>query len=200
MTEIITDWVVRTFSADARIVTVILSLIPLVETRGAITVGLELGLTPVVAWALACASAFLVSPVLFYCLRPLLNRWKQSKSFAKLAFLLEEVFRKKAEKIEKGKNRSAWKMALGVFIFVAIPLPLTGVWTGSAVAAFVDLDAKLALPALFLGNLTSGAIILLLNLFLGSYASLLLLVLFLFILISLFSLAITFLKKNKKEG
>lgn len=113
---------------------------------------------------------------------------------------MEELFRGKAEKIEKtGTEKSVWKKAAGVFLFVAIPLPLTGVWTGSAVAAFVDLPAKYALPALILGNFTSGLIITLLNLFLGEYASLLLLILFLFILVSVLTVAISFLKRHPKQ-
>ena len=199
MNEIITRWITNTFTTDPKWITAILSVIPLVETRGAITVGMELGLQPFLAWAIACASAFLVSPILFFGTKPLLQKWKQGKFFTSLAQGIEETFRKKAEKIEKGKNRSAWKKTLGVFLFVAIPLPLTGLWTGSIVAAFVDLDAKHALSALFIGDLTSGLIILLLNYLFGEYAWILLFILFGCIIVSLFVATLTLFKKIPKN-
>ena len=199
MNEIITNWITNTFTTDPKWITAILSVIPLVETRGAITVGMELGLEPVWAWAIACASAFLVAPVLFFGTKPLLRKWKKGKFFSDLAQGIEATFRKKAEKIEKGKNGSTWKKTLGVFLFVAIPLPLTGLWTGSIVAAFVDLDAKRALSALFVGDLISGLIILLLNYLFGEYAWILLFILFGCIIISLFVATLTILKKIPKS-
>jgi uncharacterized membrane protein len=45
---------------------------------------------------------------------------------------------------------------LGVFIFVAIPLPATGIWTGSLLAAMMELQPKKAIPIIFLGNLVAG--------------------------------------------
>ena len=63
--------------------------------------------------------------------------------------------------------------ALGLWLFVAIPLPGTGAWTGSLAAAFLDIRLKKAMPAVVLGVLTAGTIMLTLthvgiNLFSGA--------------------------------
>ena len=58
---------------------------------------------------------------------------------------------------------------LGVFLFVAIPLPLTGVWTGSAVASIIGLKLPKATLAVVLGNLVASGIITLLSFFLSAY-------------------------------
>jgi uncharacterized membrane protein len=58
----------------------------------------------------------------------------------------------KAHKVQK---YGAW----GLFIFVAIPLPGTGVWTGSLIAALLDIRIKWALPAIFFGNMIAAIII-----------------------------------------
>lgn len=197
MTELLTEFIKKTFTVDPRITTVLLSLIPLVETRGAITVGMELGVAPWLTWLLACSSVALVAPVLFYGVKPILTKMKKGKRTGRFAESIEELFKGKAEKIEG--NKTKWKKTLGVFLFVAIPLPLTGVWTGAAASAFIDLDGKYALPALIIGNYTAGLLVLLLNLALGKYASLLLLVLFAFILISILSISYTLTKKRRKQ-
>jgi uncharacterized membrane protein len=63
---------------------------------------------------------------------------------------------------------------LGVLAFVAVPLPMTGVWTGSAVAAFLDLKFPVALLAVLLGNLCAGIIMTLLCVFLIDYLDIIL--------------------------
>ena len=100
------------------------------------------------------------------------------------------------EETKKRKNR--FNKALGVFVFVAIPLPMTGVWTGSAVAAFLDLEYRYSVPAIVLGNFVAGLIITVLNIVLGKYSSLILLVLALFVLVALIALVVTFIVKYKK--
>ena len=75
---------------------------------------------------------------------------KKIKGIGKLAEKIESYFEKKAEetlqKAEKNKSKkersATFYKKLGVFIFVAIPLPMTGVWTGTAVSVFLDMDFK----------------------------------------------------------
>lgn len=206
MMEAITQWLQNTCTANPYWLTAIVSVIPTIEVRGAITLGISLGLNPWITWLLACVSALIVCPILLLCLVPVLRLLKRIKIFEKFANAVENLFVKKAEKIEMessdGKTDAASKInrrkALSIFLFVAIPLPLTGVWTGSAVAAFLNLDYKYSVPAIVIGNFTSGLIITLLNLVLGKYAPIIFLVLIIFVAISIVSLVIALFVKNKK--
>ena len=76
------------------------------------------------------------------------------------------------EKLEKKahlKGRTVTKYKyLGLFLFVAVPLPGTGAWTGSLVAAFLDMPLRRALPAILLGVMTAGVAISILSFGLGA--------------------------------
>ena len=82
---------------------------------------------------------------------------------------MQGYFNDKAEKtlkaqtdkdIEKGKGRNSTLLKqLGVFIFVAIPLPMTGVWTGTAISVFLDLKFKHAVLPVIIGNFIAGLLI-----------------------------------------
>lgn len=81
------------------------------------------------------------------------GRWKPFKAIIDWA---SERATKKIEESEKLQNFAA----LGLFLFVAIPLPGTGAWVGSLIANFLDLPPKKAIPPIVLGVLTAGIIVL----------------------------------------
>ena len=88
---------------------------------------------------------------------------KKIKWFNKLALKIEGYFSQKATTLKekkqgKGLSETGMKM-LGVFLFVAIPLPMTGVWTGTAIAVFLGLKFKNAVLPVAVGNLIAGVII-----------------------------------------
>lgn len=211
-TQAIVNWLQSVFH-NGYVTTALISIIPMIEVRGAITVGKALGMNPWIAYVLSCCSALIVCPILLLCLKPILRALKKTKAFKSLALAVEETFAKKAKKIEDNSEKEDVKQtddektiarkkkfnkALGIFLFVAIPLPMTGVWTGSAVAAFMDLEYRYSVPAIVLGNFVAGLIITVLNILLGEYASLILLVLALFVLVSLAVLIVTFVVKYNK--
>ncbi len=210
-TQLIVTWIQSVFHNEY-LTTVLISIVPMIEVRGAITVATNLGMNPWIAYALSCCSALIVSPILLFCLKPILRALKRTKAFKSLATAVEEVFSSKAKKIENdaekedakepdGEERAKktkFNKIFGLFLFVAIPLPMTGVWTGSAVAAFLDLEYRYSIPAIVVGNFVAGLIITVLNIVLGEYSSLILLVLALFVLVSLASLVVTFIIKYKK--
>ena len=74
---------------------------------------------------------------------------KKTRLLGKLATKLHERSLKKSESVTKYK-------VFGLFLFVAIPLPGTGAWTGSAIAALLDMRLKYAIPAILLGVLCAG--------------------------------------------
>jgi uncharacterized membrane protein len=171
----------NTFS-DPYLLTFLTSLFPIIELKGAIPAGLALGVPWYWAFLLAFIGSCLPVPFILALLTPLLNRMKKSGFWRKAALYLENRFAKKSRRIEEKdaarraaetgaetdggaespereeKRRSLYKL-LSVFLFVAVPLPLTGVWTGSAIAVFLKLKFKTALPVIVLGNLIAGALI-----------------------------------------
>lgn len=203
LTQLMIEWLQATFT-NTYLVTIITSMIPMIETRGAITVATSLGMNAWLAFVISCVSALVVCPLLVLCLRPILNLLKRTKLFKKIADAAELIFREKAEKIEKEameegvrdtaiivselEKKRAFRTALGLYLFVAIPLPLTGVWTGSAIAAFIDIKYRYSFTAIILGNFTAGFIITLLNIFLKEYSVWILLVLALFMVVAIISL------------
>lgn len=209
MTEKIIDFV-RELIGNDYFTTILISIIPIVELRGAIPAAMTMGISPWVSFALAWVGSALVSPILLLILRPVLNWMKKYKAFASLANAVESGFKSKAMKVvgendgslslEQIKKLERKKM-FGVYLFVAFPIPLTGVWTGSAVATFLDIPFWKSLAMVWLGNLTAGAIVTVLAVFLKNYMNTVLDVFFIIvILVLLFYIARVVFKmiKNKK--
>ena len=144
--------------------TAVMSFVPLVELKGGIVFARAIGLDFLTALLLAYAGSTLVFFPIYFLLRPILNLLKKIKWFNKFALKVENYFAKKADealaKQEKtGKKPRISLKALAVFIFVAIPLPMTGVWTGTAIAVFLDLKFKEAILPVVLGNLVAGLLV-----------------------------------------
>ncbi len=192
--------------------TILLSVVPMIEVRGAITVGTSLGMNPWLAFVLSCFSALIVCPILLFLLKPILRLLKRFKWFNHLAFVVEDFFKGKATKLDdesvdkidntlnddQRSKKVIINKAIGIFLFVAIPIPMTGVWTGSAVAAFLDLQYRYSVPAIVIGNFVAGLIITLLNIILAEYATIILLVLGIFMLISIGYIVTAIILKSKK--
>ena len=139
------------------LLTGIIAMIPIIELRGAIPVG-------VLTFHLSYLESFIVSfigniiPVYFIVkyIRPLFDffgRWKPFK------IVIDWATNKATKKIEESEKLQNFA-ALGLFLFVAIPLPGTGAWIGSLIANFLDLPPKKAIPPIVLGVLTAGCIML----------------------------------------
>jgi len=133
----------------------LISIIPTIEVKGAIPVGVASGLNVWVACLLAICSALVVCPIILFLFRPFLNWLKRFKWCKGLADAIEGVFKDKAEKVAKdsvdAENKVKWYKMIALFLFVALPLPLTGVWTGSGAAAFMDQKYRYSIPPIVAG-------------------------------------------------
>lgn len=142
----------------------IISMVPIVELRGAIPVAIEMGLSWYEAFGYAFLGSIIVAPILLLILMPILRAMKKIKVFRGLANAVEKLFQSKAESVRKKANKADGKKTedfikmMGVFLFVAIPLPLTGVWTGTAVAVFLGLGFWKSLCSVAVGNISAGLI------------------------------------------
>ena len=130
--------------------------LPIIELRGAIPVGISLGLSPIHAAILSFIGSMIPVPFILFTIRPIFNYMKKTKTFRKLVHRLTDRSMNGSGKIQK---YGAW----GLLIFVAIPLPGTGVWSGSLAAALLDMRFKWAFPAIFFGNLIAGILIMMLS-------------------------------------
>lgn len=153
----------------------VISIIPIVELRGAIlfmpymfdTIGeMMLGMLCCIA-----GSTTVIVPLILIT-RPLLKKLRRSKWFSKIGKRMEANLADRAESAydeEKIEEREAkrkrkplskdTKKFLGLFVFVAVPLPMTGAWTGSCIGSFLDFPVWKASLAVFLGNIVAGLIL-----------------------------------------
>lgn len=132
----------------------ICSMIPIIELRGAIPMGTYFELDPWLNYAISVVGNMLPVPVILLFVRVVLNWMKKIKGLSKIALWVEAKADKNKGKIEKYGY-------LGVFIFVAVPLPGTGAWTGSLIAALMKMKFWKSLLFVFFGVLTAGIIMLL---------------------------------------
>lgn len=191
------------------LVTFIISMIPMIEVRGAIPIAIKMGMNPWSSYFFSCVSALLVCPALILCLRPLLNALKKTKMFKGLARAVEDKFKLQAKKIEdkaldktendaRKRKLELYKM-LGLFVFVAIPLPMTGVWTATMIAVFINMDIKRSILSIAAGNFVAGALITVMTVILGDKSWIILVVLAGFVVITVAGLIIKLLTDKKKN-
>lgn len=139
---------------------VLISALPVVELKGAIPFGLACGLGLWETFVCALIGSCLPAPFIMLLIRRFL-KWAggcKIKWLNRFAAYLENKIQRKSN----GKHFRTSAL-VGLFVFVAIPLPSTGVWTGSMIAGALDLRLKHAIPAVVLGNLIAGLIILLMS-------------------------------------
>ena len=159
------------------IVVVLIAILPIVEARLAIPIALEYGFSYFKAWGLSFIGSSLFAPILLLFLIPFIKWLAKTKLFKKVGSALYDKFAQKAEGVikeetadgDKKKMSADMKKFIGVLLFVAIPLPLTGVWTGCAVASILGLKYWKSLVAVISGNLIASGIITLLCLFFEPY-------------------------------
>lgn len=134
--------------------TLVTAMLPILEIRGAIPVGVASGLDPWLAFAVGFVGNMLPIPILILLTRKVIEWLKKHNVLVKLTAWLENKGSRGAQKVQR---YSFW----GLFILVAIPLPGTGAWTGALVASLLDMRLKRALPAIAMGVAVAGLIVLL---------------------------------------
>jgi len=132
--------------------TFLISMVPFVELRGAIPVAAVSGLSLWIAFPVAVLGNLIPIPFIILFIRRIFN-WLRTLS-PKLSGLLDRLEAKGNSKKDIVNKGIFW----GLFLFVAIPLPGTGAWSGALVAAMLDMRLKRAFPAIALGVLGAGVI------------------------------------------
>lgn len=153
MSEAIQQFFLETLKLPAELCVFICSMIPVIELRGAIPMGWALGLPWWQSYIFSVLGNMFPVPFILLFINKII-RWMANskiKFFNKVANWLLKKAEKNRAKIEK---YAFW----GVAFFVAIPLPVTGAWTGSLVAAVIDMKFWKALLSALIGVMIAGVI------------------------------------------
>ena len=129
-------------TAGSILMTLLISMVPVLELRAAIPAGVIAGLDIPVVVAAAIIGNLIPIPFIIVFIRKIF-KWMQTKS-EKLAALVKRLEDKADRKKDKVLKYEFW----GLMFFVAIPLPGTGAWTGALIAAMLDMQLKRAFPAI----------------------------------------------------
>lgn len=139
------------------LLTMFIGMLPIIELRGAIPIGvLVFHLNYLEAFAFSFIGNIIPIYFIVKFIRPLFDffgRWKPFK------IIIDWATEKATKKIAESERLQTFT-ALGLFLFVAIPIPGTGAWVGSLIANFLDLPPKKAIPPIVAGVITAGIIML----------------------------------------
>lgn len=136
----------------AAVTTFVMSMVPVIELRGAIPVGVAAGLPVWMAAVIAIIGNMVPIPFILLLIRRIFA-WL--RSVPKLGVWIEKLERRahlKGATVRKYRT-------IGLIILVAVPLPGTGAWTGALVADVLNMRMKLALPAIFVGVCIAGFLV-----------------------------------------
>ncbi len=137
------------------IIIFLISMLPLVELRGALPYSVVFGLDLVPSYIICIIGNMIPVPFIFFFARRILE-WGADKKY------IGKFFRLCLEKGHRGGEKLQAKAGRGLFvallIFVGIPLPGTGAWTGTLAASILDMDFKTSVIAVMLGVLLAGII------------------------------------------
>ena len=139
--------------AGELVFTMLVSMLPIIELRGGIPFGVALGLNPWAAFFASMVGNLLPLPFIVVYIRRIFL-WMR-RHLPRLNDLVDKLERKAHL---KGRKVTRYKY-LGLMIFVAIPLPGTGGWTGALAAAFLNMPLRKAMPAMSAGVLIAGFLV-----------------------------------------
>lgn len=134
------------------IFTMLVSMVPIIELRGGLPFGVALGLPYHLAFPAAVLGNLIPAPFIIVYIRRIFELMR--KYLPRLNGLVDRLEQKahlKGQKVQKYQY-------IGLWLFVAIPLPGTGAWTGALIAALLDMPLRKSIPSIFLGVVTAGLI------------------------------------------
>ena len=137
------------------IISFFISMVPLIEIRGGIIYALAAGIPTIPAYIICIVGNLLPVPIIFVLARKVLEWGKDKKIIGKFFTFCLEKGHKGGQKLMAGKKGAY----IALFLFVGIPLPGTGAWTGTLAASILDLDFKKSSIAVMCGVVLAGVII-----------------------------------------
>lgn len=184
------NWFANTFT-NPYLATFLIAILPIIELRGAIPFGylyfMSQGFGLWEAFLMGVLGSSAVAVVVLLLAKPIMQWFKKTRIFRRFATFIENHFLKKSKKLEERAEEEVDKKEkieidpevrrkkierrklISVFAFVAVPLPLTGVWTGSSLATFMKIKRRYSIPTVLLGNLFAGLVVTLISGFTGLF-------------------------------
>ena len=153
MTESLVQWFTTNLGGifSEELIVFIISMVPILELRGGMIAARLFHIPYLEALGLCIGGNLVPIPFILLCITPIFNWLKTTKPFRPLVEKLEKRAMGKSDKIAKYEF---W----GLVLFVGIPLPGTGAWTGGLIASLLGIKFKKAFPAVLLGMLLASAI------------------------------------------
>lgn len=141
----------------------LLSAVPLIEQRGSIPIGVIVySIHPITVFFVCFVGSMLPVPFILLLFNRIFEWMQKYKAFDSFSNFIQKKLDKNSDKMEKYKE-------IGLITFIAIPLPTTGVWTGTAVAAFLELDFKKSVMCAAIGGLISATVLTAISILLPSF-------------------------------
>lgn len=151
--ESLVTWFVETLGGkiSKELIVFIISMVPILELRGGLLAASVMNIEIVRAIWLCVIGNIIPVPFILLLITPIFNWLKQTDTFRPMVEKLENRAMSKKDQIEKYQF---W----GLVLFVGIPLPGTGAWTGSLIASLLGMKFKKAFPAVILGIIMATVI------------------------------------------
>jgi len=162
MTEKIVNFLVNLFGGKSSsevikiIIICVLSMLPVIELRGGLIAAALLNLDGVLSFILCYIFNLLPIPFILLLIEWIFKLFRKSKLLGKIVTKMEQKVEKKRGQIDKYGY-------FGLFLFVAIPLPGTGAWTGALIAALLNMNKKKSFLTIAVGVLVAGIIMMILS-------------------------------------
>lgn len=193
MTSVLEQFFSTIFGNNVVLATLLIAIIPIIELKGAIPFSMSseiwgsFALNSWQAFLFSWIGSSLIVPVLALIYVPIINWLKHTKLFSHIGKAIESRLNRKKDKVENQRSKSNIIIKIAsVFLFVAIPLPFTGVWTGTCLAVVLGLSFWLTCLIVILGNIVAGLIITL-------FSSIVPPIVFLYVFLCLIAIGIVFL-------
>ena len=136
----------------------IISLMPILELRGGLLAATLLNVNPVSAYIISIIGNVLPVPFILLFIKKILTWMGKSK-----VKMLKKIVKKLENKVEKNKHKIEKYGYLGLVLFVGIPLPGTGAWTGCLLAALLDMNRKKSFLCILTGIIMASIIMMILS-------------------------------------
>ncbi|MBQ7065051.1 MAG: small multi-drug export protein [Firmicutes bacterium] len=150
--ESIINWFTQTLAGIPKeAIILIISMMPILELRGGLIAATLLGVPYLKALLICMIGNIIPIPFVLWLITPIFN-WLKQRNFLK--GLVEKIEQRTMDKSQRVQKYEFW----GLFLFVGIPLPGTGAWTGSLIAAMLNIKHRKAIIAILLGLILAAAI------------------------------------------
>lgn len=146
----------KNLDLNKEVIVFIISLLPILELRGGLLAASLLNVDPIIGYMICIIGNVIPVPFILLLITPLFDKLKKTKLLSKFVNKIENKALSKKDQIDKYEY-------LGLILFVGIPLPGTGAWTGSLLACLLNMDKKKSFGAIMIGLIMASIIMMIIS-------------------------------------